>query len=91
MRYSTGRNSRLKHVTGLELEEKMGEQRRGTVRYSTGEESRVRHSTGTDLKREMVHRCPVCHGSGEWAEGKRCPECGGRGVVSSLSERHEKK
>ena len=56
MQYSTGRDSRMKHATGSEVE-KMKDARSKHPRpcHATGSDSSLRHMTGErfDLKREM--------------------------------------
>lgn len=48
IRYTTGRRSRVKHSTGIELETRTPRKVRG-VKHSTGRASRVVHSTGPAL------------------------------------------
>lgn len=83
MRYSTGRDSRLKHAAGKELESLRREKRKGTIPYSTGEDSHVKHATGMDWKKEEVTPCPLCHGRGLGAYGERCTMCRGKGLLPS--------
>ena len=56
MRFATGRDSRVKHATGAEVE-KMNHARSKHPRpsHATGNDSPLRHMTGErfDLKREM--------------------------------------
>lgn len=81
MRYSTGRESRLRHSTGVELETQRLEGRKPTIKYSTGRGSRVKHSTGTDWRTEDGYVCPHCHGTGEKPKGVKCTLCEGKGMI----------
>ena len=73
MQFATGRDSRVKHATGTEVEKmKHARSKHPRPSHATGSDSTLRHMTGErfDLKREMEldeeQLLAEIEGQGEW-------------------------
>ncbi len=53
IKYSIGRNYRIRHSTSMDWDEWEKKRRKYPVVYSTGEDSRISHSTGKELDRRV--------------------------------------
>ena len=53
VKYSIGRDSRVRHSTSMDWDEWEKKRRKYPVEYSTGEDSRIYHSTGREVDKKV--------------------------------------